>query len=273
MGFNAVRMSQQNMERSYAVKLFLVLITCFACVALSGVEARARGCTFVPSGGGESIDAWTTNEDAGLAGFTVIAHAQSGVAQRQAETGITTYYYAYKSNAVGKVNAEKKRGKYARMYYDDTRRKWAVDVSNGLTSSNSQGSERATNETTASNPQTGSYIYYYEYKSNAEGKLKAERNRGKRARMFYDSGRRRWAVEVANDVPGGTNAGRTESQGTTEPGGPGRLPNGATVLYFPNKSMAEGIYKASLRQGDWAKMWYDEKRREWAVAVKPRLGR
>ena len=81
MGFNAVRMSQQNMERSYAVKLFLTLISCFACVALSGVETRARGCTFVPSGGGESIDAWTTNEDAGLAGFTVIAHAQSGVAQ------------------------------------------------------------------------------------------------------------------------------------------------------------------------------------------------
>jgi len=212
-----------------------------------------------------------------FAGLTISAQAQSDVARRQAETGITTFYYAYKSNAVGKMNAEKKRGKYARMYYDDARRKWAVDVSNNLTSSNSPGRATTTNETTASNqqtnPQTGSYIYYYEYKSNAEGKLKAERNRGKRARMFYDSGRRRWAVEVANDLPAATNRGRAESETTTEPGGPGRLPNGATVLYFPNKSNAEGIYKASLRQGDWAKMWYDEKRREWAVAVKPRLRR
>jgi hypothetical protein len=39
----------------------------------------------------------------------------------------------------------------------------------------------------------------------------------------------------------------------------------------PTKGSAEGIYKASLRQGDWAKMWYDSKRREWAVAFKPRL--
>ena len=89
--------------------------------------------------------------------------------------------------------------------------------------------------------------------------------------MFYDRGRGKWAVEVANDVPAATNRRRTDTEATTEPGGPGRLPNGATVLYFPNKSNAEGIYKASLRQGDWAKMWYDAKRREWAVAVKPRL--
>lgn len=206
-----------------------------------------------------------------FAGLAASAQAQSGVARRQAETGITTYYYAYKSNAVGKMNAEKKRGKYARMYYDDTRRQWAVDVGNGLTSNNSPGSAPATSETTASNPQTGSYIYYYDFKSNAEGKLKAEKNRGKKARMFYDSGRRKWAVEVANDLPAATNRGRTDSETTTEPGGPGRLPNGATILYFPTKSNAEGIYKASLRQGDWAKMWYDAKRREWAVAVKPRL--
>jgi len=208
-----------------------------------------------------------------FAGVTVSARAQSGVAQRQAETGITTHYYAYKSNAVGKMNAEKRRGKYARMYYDDARRKWAVDVSNGLASPNSQGSTPTTNETTASTPQTGSHIYYYNLKSNAERNLRTELNRGKRARMFYDSGRGKWAVEVADDSPASSNAGRTESQTTTEPGGPGRLPNGATVLYFPNKSNAEGIYKASLRQGDWAKMWYDEKRREWAVAVKPRLRR
>ncbi len=42
MGFNAVRMSQKNMEKSYVVKLFLTLLFCFACMALSGAEARAQ---------------------------------------------------------------------------------------------------------------------------------------------------------------------------------------------------------------------------------------
>ena len=64
---NAVRISQRNMERSYATKLFLVLLSCFACVALSGVEARAQGCTYVPIGGGENIGAWITNADTGEA--------------------------------------------------------------------------------------------------------------------------------------------------------------------------------------------------------------
>jgi len=133
------------------------------------------------------------------AGFTMSVQAQSSIARQQAQTGITTYYYGYKSNAIGKVNAEKRRGKYARMYYDNSRRKWAVDVSNGL----------STGVSTPTNP-----------------------NRS---------------------VDGGN------------------LPNGARVIYFPTKGSAEGIYKASLRQGDWAKMWYDSKRREWAVAVKPHL--
>ena len=44
------------------------------------------------------------------------------VADEQKRTGITTYYYGYKSNAVGKLNAEKSRGKNARMYYDNSRR-------------------------------------------------------------------------------------------------------------------------------------------------------
>lgn len=135
------------------------------------------------------------------AGFTISAHAQSNVAKKQAETGITTFYYGYKSNAIGKVNVEKKRGKYARMYYDDSRRKWAVDVSNGLSSG----------------------------------------------------------------------AGMTESKtATTTSTDSSNIPKDASIIYFPTKASAEGIYKASIKQGDWAKMWYDSKRREWAVAVKPR---
>lgn len=212
---------------------------------------------------------------AALATPQASVRAQTSVAQRQAQTGITTFYYAYKSNAVGKMNAEKKRGKYARMYYDDARGKWAVDVSNGLSAPDRPSPAPPTtsepNNSTATAPRTGSYTYYYSFKSNAEGKLKAEQARGKRARMFYDGGRRRWAVEVGNDLPTGNTTVKTNPSSPTVSDGPGTLPNGATVLYFPAKSNAEGIYKASLRQGDWARMWYDAKRREWAVAVKPRL--
>ncbi len=64
---NAVRISQQNIERSYAVKLFVVLLSCFACVALSGVEARAQGCTYIPFPGTESISAVITNDATGEA--------------------------------------------------------------------------------------------------------------------------------------------------------------------------------------------------------------
>ena len=65
MGRNAVRISRQNVKRSYAVKLFLVLLSCFACVALSGVEAREQGCTYIPDSGGENIDVLITNEATG----------------------------------------------------------------------------------------------------------------------------------------------------------------------------------------------------------------
>ena len=206
------------------------------------------------------------------AGFTMSAQAQSSIARQQAQTGITTYYYGYKSNATGKLNAEKRRGKSARMYYDNARRQWAVDVSNGLTTGTTRPTNIPTpNNTTISTPQTGANIYYYGYKSNAEGKLRAEQNRGKSARMFYDNERRKWAVEVSNGLTTGTTTIKTKTVTTTTSAYGGNLPNGANIIYFPTKTSAEGIYKSSLRQGDWAKMWYDSKRREWAVAVKPRL--
>ena len=208
------------------------------------------------------------------AGFTMSAQAQSDVAKRQAQTGITTYYYGYKSNAVGKVNAEKRRGKYARMYYSNERRQWAVDVSNGLTNGGNSGTTvNTTNSPTVADKQTrtGITTFYYGYKSNAEGKLNAEQRRGKSARMYYDNSRRKWAVDVSNGLSNGTTTKGTKTVPTYTSADGGNLPNGANIIYFPTKASAEGIYKASLRQGDWAKMWYDSKRREWAVAVKPRL--
>ncbi len=206
-----------------------------------------------------------------FAGFTMSAQAQSSVARQQAQTGITTFYYGYKSNAVGKLNAEQKRGKSARMYYDNARKQWAVDVSNGLTKITRTTTVQTPNETTILKPQTGTNTYYYDYKSNAEGKLRTEKNRGKSARMFYDNERRKWAVEVSNGLTTGTTTIKTKTVTTTTSADGGNLPNGANIIYFPTKTSAEGIYKSSLRQGDWAKMWYDSKRREWAVAVKPRL--
>lgn len=89
--------------------------------------------------------------------------------------------------------------------------------------------------------------------------------------MFYDGGRRKWAVEVGNDLPvGNSTAGNRNVTTTNTSAGGSNLPNGASIIYFPTRASAEGIYKASLRQGDWAKMWYDAKRKEWAVAVKSR---
>ncbi len=214
-----------------------------------------------------------------FAGFTIFAQAQSNVARKQAETGITTFYYKYKSNATGKVNAEKKRGKYARLYYDETRKQWAVEVSNGLTSGGNSGTTVNTTNSSPTNTsaiadnqtRTGITTFYYEYKSNAEGKLNAEQKRGKTARMYYDNARRKWAVDVSNGLSTGTTTTGTKTVTTTTTSADGgNLPNGASITYFPTKGSAEGIYKASLKQGDWAKMWYDSKRREWAVAVKPR---
>jgi len=145
-----------------------------------------------------------------------------------------------------------------------------VDVGNGLNSPTRPIPAPTSNDTVLSTPQTGTYIYYYDFKSNAEGKFRAEKSRGKNARMFYDNGRRKWAVEVGNDLPIGNSTVGSKTVTTTTSADGGNLPNGASIIYFPTRASAEGIYKASLRQGDWAKMWYDAKRREWAVAVKPR---
>jgi hypothetical protein len=98
--------------------------------------------------------------------------------------------------------------------------------------------------------------------------------------MYYSDARRQWAVDVGNGLAnnnsssggggGGSSGGTSASSNPNWSADGGNLPNGASVIYFPTRASAEGIYKASLRQGDWAKMWYDARRKEWAVAVKPR---
>ena len=110
-------------------------------------------------------------------------------------------------------------------------------------------------------------IFYYSKNYQAVNRQRAEMRRGNATRVFYDNLRRKWAVEVRYAAYGTTTVRRNGNSSTQA----GRLPNGATVLYFPTQDMADGIYRAHLRQGDWAKMWYDAKRREWVVAVKPNL--
>jgi hypothetical protein len=86
MACKTVRISQQTMDYDSPLKyngsvfptpntsllrlsrkLFLLLISCLACVALSGAEARAQSCTYIPFGGGQSIDAGITNAATGEA--------------------------------------------------------------------------------------------------------------------------------------------------------------------------------------------------------------
>lgn len=87
--------------------------------------------------------------------------------------------------------------------------------------------------------------------------------------MYYDDSRRIWAVDVSNGFSSG--ASMTESKTvTTTSTDSSNIPKGASIIYYPTKASAEGIYKASIKQGDWAKTGYDSKRSEWAVALKPR---
>jgi hypothetical protein len=110
-------------------------------------------------------------------------------------------------------------------------------------------------------------VFYYSKNYQAVNKQRLEMRRGNAARVYFDNVRGKWAVEVRYGAQTTVRTQRNNNNSTQV----GNLPNGATILYFPTRDTAEGIYRASLRQGDWAKMWYDTKRREWAVAVKPNL--
>ncbi|HEV2860944.1 MAG TPA: hypothetical protein VGX48_08065 [Pyrinomonadaceae bacterium] len=124
---NAVRNSRQNSERSYATKLFLVLLSCFACAALSGAEARAQGCTYIPFTGSESIDAWITNADTGEAvedgavvpsgtrlRFDSVATADGYCVCEQ--TGVTYYRTVNHTNVFADISAGALQGRYTFGY-------------------------------------------------------------------------------------------------------------------------------------------------------------
>lgn len=199
-----------------------------------------------------------------------------------AQQGKVKFDYEYKSNAEGKLKAEQERGRKARMYWNAPIKRWTVEVDYGGTNSveemenDSQTDSDDTNETN-STVETRTVVYHYEYKSNAQGKLKTELKRGKTARIFYDKTVSRWAVEVEESVSSvkSNQAKSTEKNPKNKVNnlaevGSGKLPNGATVSYFPDKTMAEEVHKAAIKQGDWTKIWYDETRRAWAVAIKIR---
>ncbi len=185
-----------------------------------------------------------------------------------------TFYYARNSQATRKHQAELRKGNGARMYYDDLRRRWAVEVSVGAEASRPDPNLSAD----GGNLPNGAKIIYFPTRQSAEGIYQASLRQGDWAKMWYDAKRGEWAVAV-KEVPNGrgrrgatsgTTTRRSSSADDNWSADGGRLPNGASVIYFPTKESAEGIYRSSLRQGDWARMWYDAKKKSWAVAVKPR---
>lgn len=213
-------------------------------------------------------------------GFHQTALAEAANQSAAVQTSTRVFYYSRNYQATNKHREETRKGNTARTYYDNSRRKWAVEVRYGTNTTDGDWSADG------GKLPNGASIIYFPTKSSAEGIYKSSLAQGDWAKMWYDQKRGSWAVAVK---PGGRGSGgastrtttttrrtTTTTRSTTRPAktatnGSGQLPNGATVVYFPTKEMADGIYKAHLRQGDWAKMWYDAGRGDWAVAIKPRL--
>jgi len=122
---------------------------------------------------------------------------------------------------------------------------------------------------------------YFPSRSLAADMYNVHLRQGDCAKM-WDAGSNGWALAV-KAVPGAgsrrgavtTTKTRTTTNGAstrittrtvTTPAG---IPRGANISYFPDRSTADAIYRAALRQGDWAKMW-DAGSRGWAVAIKVR---
>lgn len=135
----------------------------------------------------------------------------------------------------------------------------AAAVSAGTLSSSSSNANFAN--------QTGVTTYHYKTRSAANDSLTAARAEGYTARMYYNSARRQWAVEVNYKKAGNLNSGGRSATGA---GCEAALRSGATVLYFPSRQMAEEMYNAHLRQGDCAKVW-NAGSQGWALAIKAML--
>lgn len=185
------------------------------------------------------------------------------------------FYHHFKRYAEADLRERMAAGRDASMYYDNALKKWVVRVRKRGASpaaSAPRPSPGSSSSTSSSSPDDY-YYYSFHSKANAESSLRSHTRMGKEAAMAYDTSARKWVVRVRK---GDSSAGGAGRRGSSPPaaansGDAPTLPQGATVLYFPTRENAEGIYKASLKQGDWAQMWYDAKRRAWAVAVKPRL--
>lgn len=191
-----------------------------------------------------------------------------------AQKGIVKFDYEYKSNAQGKLKAERTRGNKTKMYYDSNSGRWIVEVDYGGSTSDddvnfdADSDEDETRSTSTIRTETKRNIvkFDYEYKSNAEGKLKVERERGRNARMYFSRSSRRWIVEV--DYGNLTTIDDSSFENDSDNENTNYATKPQTIIYhYEYKSNAEGKLKVERNRGKSARMFYDKTVGRWAVEV------
>lgn len=148
----------------------------------------------------------------------------------------------------------------------------------GLTASNifAAGGGESFSTKTSLRQQKGVVTTLHRTRASAAASVAAANRRGYSAKMSYNIFLRRWVVEI--NYAGSTSSDNNSTTTTTTVGkaeigvGCEATLRNAEILYFPSRSMADGIYRAHLRQGDCAKIW-NAGSRGWAVAIKAITGR
>lgn len=218
----------------------------------------------------------------------------------------TTLYFPMKALAEDLYNAHLRQGDCAKLWFDSKRNEWALAIKavpnakarggaiktpvNTVDAKSSKSAQTAGEVKIGANCEQllkTATILHFPTKQMAEDLYNAHLRQGDCAKLSYDAKRKEWELAI-KAVPGAsarrgtaTTSAKTTAASNKTTAATGKnataatvsadgekLPKGASVIYFPTRETAEGIYKASLKQGDWAKMWFDKKRGEWAVAVK-----
>lgn len=136
------------------------------------------------------------------------------------------------------------------------------------------GASESFSTTAAIKQQRSTVTTYHRTRAAAVASVAAANRRGYSAKMSYNSFLRKWVVKI--NYLGSTSSNSNTRNSTTSGGEIGvgceTVLGNAEILYFPSRSMADGIYRAHLRQGDCAKIW-NAGSKGWAVAVKAITGR
>lgn len=133
---------------------------------------------------------------------------------------------------------------------------------------------------------TGTTVYYPPMlKTSAQEMYNAQLKQGFCAKLVFDSSRNEWALTVKSMLNNGSRRGTIKTEKTVVKAKTGTtktttkntttttttktdaIPNGASITYFRDRRTAEGLYKGTVRSGNWAKIW-NAGSKGWAVAVK-----